>query len=404
MKQSENMLEADDIMNPKPSTVCDLPSAPNTKSQLNVDCPEASLVGRDKGEAKPATGEGAPTPTVGTMKMQTSNVCHKNFVIVDRCEGQSTVILHPSWLQGVPHLSLVEPARMQEVNCFLDSLQMFDSKSIDAMHGFHSYQASPAFGVARVPALELQQKLSNMQKSGIIDVASCEAHNLMKQVMRTSAHSHERESLSSDFHENTEEINALLSSDDELSSTGHSPSDGVLYGCSETMNDLSTSIVGKKRKLDVSAVDEVDDADSAFSKLAPDNTPFNVRMFGSSNSLQSPIKSNHKSFGSGVARCNASGKNIECLTCDVAEHLEGYQLLPQSSGSPHMLEGGLMDSSKRLKIKGNVQQLRNVIPGGNYLDTAGVLGRTIHYVKCLQSRLRGLEAARESARAMPQIG
>ncbi|MCO5582199.1 hypothetical protein L7F22_036089 [Adiantum nelumboides] len=385
----------DEIMESKPPPVCSLSSAPNIESLLSVDCLEATHIGKDKGEAKAAADGHSLNPAFGTTKMQTSNVCHKNFVIFDYCKGQNTVILHPSWLQSLPHQSLVEPGPMWEVNRFLDSYEDFSSKFGEVMIGFHSHEAlTPALG----PVLKVQPKSRNMQNCGLIDVASCETLNLKKQALETKTYVDEGESLSSDFHENTEEINALLSSDDELS-TGHSPSDGASYG--ETMKGSCADIASRKRQREEFAVEEVD-ADSASGKLVQDHTPLVMRGPESSNSLLVTTKSIPKAIRSDVGHSDPPSKNIISY---VSEQASANQHQHAASQSPGMFgELGLGDCSKRIKIKSNVQQLRNVIPGGNFLDTAGLLGRTIHYVKCLQNKQRGLDAARKSAKAMHQIG
>jgi len=48
--------------------------------------------------------------------------------------------------------------------------------------------------------------------------------------------------------------------------------------------------------------------------------------------------------------------------------------------------------SKKERIKGMVQLLRNIISGDDYMDTAVVLNKTIRYVKSLQVKVNRLEA------------
>ena len=65
------------------------------------------------------------------------------------------------------------------------------------------------------------------------------------------------------FHEDTEEINALLSSDDDLGSTGHSPTDASSYRYNEgEVKHEGDSLIGKKRNLENMSSEENDDADS----------------------------------------------------------------------------------------------------------------------------------------------
>ena len=47
-------------------------------------------------------------------------------------------------------------------------------------------------------------------------------------------------------------------------------------------------------------------------------------------------------------------------------------------------------------IESCVNQLRNVIPGGNGLDTVEVLTRTVQYVMCMEGRMRDLEKLKKN--------
>ena len=70
----------------------------------------------------------------------------------------------------------------------------------------------------------------------------------------------------------------------------------------------------------------------------------------------------------------------------------GMKICSSSSEKSLGTLGGLIiDPIKRTMIESCVNQLRNVIPGGNGLDTVEVLTRTVQYVMCLEGRLRDLE-------------
>lgn len=384
----------DESMKSKLLPVCLLPSVLDNKHaepHLIEECTKASVASRGKDEDMARAQKQGCNPAFGRVRMQASDMCLQNFVIFDQSDGQNTMILHPSWLQGLPRQSSPEPGSIREANCFLESLQAFNSKSMDAMFGIHS-SAGLCPASRDQPALQAQQK-SNAQNCSPIGPVNCKAYNFEKQVGGSSPHLGDEQESLGDFHENTEEINALLSSDDdELSSTGHSPSDGASVGLSLTINGFGTNISGKKRKLDDPPADEMDDADSGSCQSSSRYAPLESRRYGSSSSLHFP----------GLGCGNASGESEMSSILHASKQVVASEGKPEfKQGSEMLSDGGLINSSKRIKIKSNLQQLKNVIPGGNLMDT---LDRTIHYVKCLQKKQRGSEAARESTRVMHQIG
>lgn len=376
----EDKLEVVDSMKMQPLPVCCLPSAPkfeHAKPQSPGECTGATLIEPesfmalniiDRGDAKACAGghsPDAPIPPFGKLKMLMSEACHKNYVIFDHSKGKNTVILHPSWLNSPPYYSSPQPCFAREAKYFVDGLQAYNYKSIEA---FRSAAGLSTVGL-EVPmygetfAMQVQQKMasSNEARCSLVDfMNSGHAQNLKKDIRKAGFLSDIEEESHDEFHENTEEIDALLSSDDELSSTGHSPSDAYSNCLSEPKNGHVSKVIGKKRKLGYSTLDEVDDADSGPGKLKLDHTFLNSERVEKSSTVN-----------------------------DVSAEKSEYES-KQSSGT---FGRGPVDSSKRIRLKNNVQQLRNVAPDGDCLDTAGVLGRTIHYVKCLQSRLRDLEAA-----------
>lgn len=399
----EDKLEVVDSMKMQPLPVCCLPSVPkfeHAKPQSPGECTGASLVEpesfmslniKDRGDAKACAGGHNPDasiPAFGKLKMLSSEACHKNYVIFDRCEGKNTVILHPSWLNSPPYYPAPQPCFAREAKYFVEAKFDFRSSAALSTVGLEVPVYSEAI------AMQLQQKMasSNEARCSLIEfVNSGHAQNLKKDIMKAAGFLSDIEEEShNEFHENTEEIDALLSSDDELSSTGHSPSGASSNCLSEAKNGHGNKIIGKKRKLGYSTLDEVDDADSGPIKLAPDHTFLNSRRSGSFVSFNFLSESDHKDTFSGVEASKVSNRVEKSATVNDVFAEKGECESKQSSGT---FGGGLVDSSKRIKIKNNLQQLKNVVPGGDCLDAAGVLGQTIQYVKCLQSRLRDLEAA-----------
>lgn len=403
---SEDTIEVADSMktqHPPPSYLPLLLNLEHDKPPAIGECTGGSLQGSDSSlpYLSPKVGEtcGAggydgrhrsnpSISTFGKLEMQTSEACHKNFMIFDHSEDKNTVILHPSWLNIRPCQPSLEPQSALDARDFFSELQAFNNKAVEAMCSFRSSAAPnpegalfPVYREAMESAVvQMQRKMVMNGFSSLSTKARCslleyvnagEAPNLKKNASGISFPLDSGEELQSEFHEDTEEIDALLSSDDELSSTGHSPSDASSNCHNEHKKNHGNSIIGKKRKLQDCTVDEDDDADSGPGK--PE---------------------------SGDTFSGASMKNLPCRankgTTDFFDQV-GERISHCKSGksSGTFGEGGLVDRVKKIKIKTNVQRLKNVIPGGDGLDSAGVLSRTIQYVKSLQNRLRDLEATRE---------
>eukprot|EP00250_Pteridium_aquilinum_P013896 c21642_g1_i1 orf=226-1347(-) len=140
--------------------------------------------------------------------------------------------------------------------------------------------------------------------------------------------------------ENTEDLDALLSSDEEddedVRSTGHSPdeSSGRDESCGEDEDDDLELHPNKRRRIVETCQEEVNSKDMSV----------------------------HKEEANGKA-------SFPC-------------------------ERGSMQSNRRMKIKKTVKALRKMIPGGALMDAALVLDETIMYVKTLRDRVNQLEATR----------
>ncbi|KAH7285880.1 hypothetical protein KP509_33G049700 [Ceratopteris richardii] len=209
------------------------------------------------------------TPPFRNMKVRTSEACGKNFIIFDHSRGQDTVICHPHWLHRSFHNSSPSGFAPKEVNDSTYDLQSSRCKLPEAIPAFpYSVDLNRSFPYS----VDLNRSsvehgsLSCRPKHGHSDSRGFEDHQTLE--AGVGVHMQYGQQAISDFHENTEEINVLLSSDDDLSSTGHSPSDvssGFHIGAGPAP---CTSMHGRKRKLEQGPlVSETDDADSGFIEL-----------------------------------------------------------------------------------------------------------------------------------------
>ena len=308
-----------------------------------------------------------PVPSFGNFHMQTSDACHKGFAIFDHTERQNTVILNPSWLTSL--------------SC--ESPHDFNVKTIEAT-------ANINFPINLCPKGSLLDYGATMQtlaftldkeksdifcicnpeskgKSNNVDFSSCDGLPQCEQIW-----SGNRLEIQSEFHEDTEEIDALLSSDEELNSTGHSPEDDASSNC---LYEAEKNDGIRKRKFQIVALEEEGDASVGLGKADFINKDSrNSNIWG----LKRKVCLKRQ-----LSRKDPSVNILE----QVCMGMNDYSSSSESSG----IFREPLDPTKRVKIKANIRLLKNVIPGGNDLDTETVLSRAVQYVKCLEQRLQALE-------------
>ena len=78
-------------------------------------------------------------PEFAKFDMQTSNACHKDFVVFDHTETKNTVILHPSWLNNCTCESSLGPESNQIEKCFLNEVKDFNQKFKQAIISHQLY-------------------------------------------------------------------------------------------------------------------------------------------------------------------------------------------------------------------------------------------------------------------------
>lgn len=209
-------------------------------------------------------------------------------------------------------------------------------------------------------------------------------------------------SSSSEMHEDIEGLEALLSSDSEESSTGHSPSDTTGKDednyVEDEFGDVTSGISMKRRRIDTRecAEDEInlisDPAKEPFEKLminkkclSPDisvvdtsswepGMPDYLENVGD-NIYNDVLLRSHRSYS----------KSNEC--CSKIDGNEQFQ-----TSKRFTRQSGLIKKSRNENIKRTVEHLRSIIPGGDGMGTADVLDETIQIVKALQQKVKRMEA------------
>lgn len=204
--------------------------------------------------------------------------------------------------------------------------------------------------------------------------------------------------LSSYSHENTEDLEALLSSDeDEVSSTGHSPSDLTRNNPpsnSYSNNEGHSICASKKRKKKTeNLIDDEDTCSTATSGIK--ETPCQI-IDGTG------INPSHGKEGI-VASCKAT--HVKDLVHGNEDLTAFDMFFPDEVSSSSSANNQKWDKkvpstqqqqpdgqSRKEKIKNILRLLRGIIPGGESMDTAFVLDEAIQYVKTLQFEVQKLQA------------
>lgn len=213
------------------------------------------------------------------------------------------------------------------------------------------------------------------------------------------------------LHENTADLDALLSYDEEESSTGqesstgHSPSEysaNHKKACTQVRDDTSDENSAKKTVGNQQGHKEKE-ADCGLAiieeSVGESSINDNCCFFNDSLLVTSP-----QELGSIRTENCENVKENECDNKNICA-LSAVSMLTEAEGSTknsalrcrqsHKSLSGKTASAKKSrkeKIKGMVQLLRTIISGEDYMDTAIVLNKTIRYVKSLQVKVNRLEA------------
>lgn len=209
------------------------------------------------------------------------------------------------------------------------------------------------------------------------------------------------------LHENTADLDALLSSDEEESSngqessTGHSPGEysGNKKACTKVRDDTIAGISAKKTGSNQQGhKEEVADFGPAIIEESVGESSINDNCFLFDDSLLVTLT---QEVDIQTKNCKNTEEN-ECNNKNIRA-LSAVSMLTEGSTKNSALrcrqshkslsgKSASAKKSKKERIKGMVQLLRNIISGDDYMDTAVVLNKTIRYVKSLQVKVNRLEA------------
>lgn len=204
--------------------------------------------------------------------------------------------------------------------------------------------------------------------------------------------------------EDTEDLEALLSSDeDEVSSTGHSPSDITKQTSpiESHNNQVLPRHNSKRKKRGWEDLVVVDDDDTCSTGTSGNNM---AKVISSPKLEGAGIEAAHRKEGVAyqvIARSKCLGFTKEDLTaCNV---VVSDELSSTSSGNnkkccnkSHGTRQGQQPDrqSKKEKIRSTLHLLRGILPGGESMDASFVLDETIQYVKTLQFEVQKLQAGK----------
>ncbi|KAH7388456.1 hypothetical protein KP509_16G076700 [Ceratopteris richardii] len=206
------------------------------------------------------------------------------------------------------------------------------------------------------------------------------------------------EDLSDFYHEDTEDLEALLSSDDEdeVSSTGHSPSDltrehsykGVL-GTSGQSESFSRK---RPRESDTDVYDDACSLATIASRIhqAPSTQKASTMGTRVSYHHQSgfwqvePVGTPKFSATPTLAISDESSSNSAANKQKRQKKSSGMQL--------EHLSPPLIGDSRKEKMRNIFHLLRGIFPGGESMGATFVLDQTIEYVKTLQTEVQKLQA------------
>lgn len=211
-----------------------------------------------------------------------------------------------------------------------------------------------------------------------------------------------------ELHENTADLDALLSSDEEESSTGqesstgHSPTEysgNNKKACTKVRDNTSAGISVKKAVSNQQRHKEEEaDCGPAIIEESVGESSINDNccLFDNSLLVTPTQELDIRTKNCKNAKENEGDNKNICALSAISMLTEGSTknsaLRCRQSHKSLSGKSASAKKSKKERIKGMVQLLRNMISGEDYMDTAVVLNKTIRYVKSLQVKVNRLEA------------
>lgn len=344
------------------------------------------------------------------MRLDSSATCQKRFILFDQAGSRGRIIFHPSQFSMMLPNSTISKTQINPNSMVSEEIMKLEVP-VEGKYSDWETLSPPYNETLLVSAFAALQKVREDRFNSLSPATfgnefihySAEGEESTGRVSYDGASQAKSGSSHSQFHEDTEDLEALLCSDDEESSTGHSPSEvtgnnGHL-SIEEDNNDVTSGIPAKRRRIDVMANGE----------QAVDYIPASIEEFDNisitNEKYQSPDISvvdtsswdmdNQPKFSADIYDDNYSHN----LLCGYSCHGIHGEYSSKGSGDEHMQSvkcllghSGSAKNSRKGKIKRTVRLLKSIIPGGDCMDTAIVLDEAIQYVRLLQQKVKKLEA------------
>ncbi|KAH7330952.1 hypothetical protein KP509_20G009700 [Ceratopteris richardii] len=287
------------------------------------------------------------------FEVHLSNLCQKGFVMFDHSGSERRMIFHPSILDDIPALQ--------------QSSTGHSERAVNAKHLQDVLVNHPLLGDCVPPGNMIfpDRRSASLLSREHICLAAYGAD--------TGSHSEEATDFLSK--ENTEDLNALLWSDDEMSSTGDSPSDLLLSDAdsSDVINSEwgYDTCSGRKRKVCTEIENE--------NMVASDSAVLKRAFCTARQCLDR---------GSGYGK---EAFTVFDLSSDDYESSSASSTTKRwkqvQSAPPRKL---VNITTRKEKIQSAFQLLRSILPGGQSMDSAVILSEVVQYVKNLQSEIEKL--------------
>ncbi|KAI5072796.1 hypothetical protein GOP47_0012902 [Adiantum capillus-veneris] len=335
------------------------------------------------------------------LDLQLSELCERRFVMIDHSGSKRKMIFHP--------------AMMSEFTALLPS-------SLQTTLRYNLGPISEKYGVGKDPSLVRPSFPACISR--LAAPSPCyNAHSVPDSAAMDSIFSAsdncgtpllaDRQIVGGDIdancldgspdhscfsHENTEDLEALLSSDeDEVSSTGHSPSDLTRNNsltAYPTNNEGYSMCTSKKRKREFEDYVDDDTRSTATSGNKTCKELFSQKVVGEDSNL-AHVKEQPACQEAGLLGPMGYGSATLGTVCpdevsssSSANNQKWQKKLSSRQPPPQQP----MEQSRKEKIKSILRLLRGVIPGGESTDTAFILDEAIQYVRTLQTEVQKLQA------------
>lgn len=340
-----------------------------------------------------------------------SATVQKRFIMFDQTGSTGRIIFHPSQLPMLLPNSTISKTHINANSMIPEEIMKLEvpveGKCIDWESLFPPYNETlvvSAFAALQKMREDRLNPLSPVNFGNEFIHCSAEGEESTSRVSYDRLSQAKSGSSHSQFHEDTEDLEALLCSDDEESSTGHSPS-GVTgnngqMSIEEDNTDVTSGIPAKRRRVDDMAnreqeVDDIPDSIKESDNRSMTNEKYESPDIFSVVDTSSWDMGDHPKIYADIY----GDKYNENLLCGYSCHGIRGEYSPKGSGNEQMQSVKCLlehsesaKNSRKGKIKRTVKRLKSIIPGGESMDTAVVLDEAIQYVRSLQQKVKKLEA------------